>query len=270
MTRASNAAAAGGSRGDYQVQRLPAGRRDVLDLLRYASRVPVVHGLLEVDVSRARQQLRQRAEPITFTTFVVASVGRAVDAHPEINVRRAGAKLVRFERIDVVVTAEHQAGGTSLPLPHVVRDAGRRTVEEIGADLRRARQRADGLDTNSRPRTTLERVPGVLRGLGLRAAVRLPSVAARLGPAIGVSSLGMFGDGIAWGVPVSPLTLMVTVGSIGRRPYASAAADREVEVLPLTLSFDHSVVDGGPAARFATTLRTVLEQAVVLEGVGPH
>jgi hypothetical protein len=145
----------------------------------------------------------------------------------------------------------------------------KRVDVDVRADLRRARLRADGLDTSGRSRTALERVPSALRGLGLRAAVRLPSVAARLGPAIGVSSLGMFGDGIAWGVPVSPLTLMVTVGSIGRRPNASAAADREAEVLPLTLSFDHSVVDGGPAARFATTLRTVLEEAVVLGAVEP-
>lgn len=270
MTRAGSRRTEDAGTGAYQIQRLPPGRQDVLDLLRYAHRVPVIHGLLEVDVSRARQQLRERAEPVTFTTFVVASVGRAVDAHPEINVRRAGAKLIRFDRIDIVVTAEHQGDVSGLPLPHVASDVGRRSIEDIGADLRRARQRAAGLDTSRRPRTTLERVPSVLRGLGLRAAVRLPSVAARLGPAIGVSSLGMFGDGIAWGVPVSPLTLMVTVGSIGRRPASAGDAPCDVEMLALTLSFDHTVVDGGPAARFATTLRSVLEEAVVLRAPESH
>jgi pyruvate/2-oxoglutarate dehydrogenase complex dihydrolipoamide acyltransferase (E2) component len=33
----------------------------------------------------------------------------------------------------------------------------------------------------------------------------------------------------------------------------------EREYLPLTLSFDHMVVDGAPAARFATRLRGILE-----------
>ena len=255
---------AGTPRGSYRVEPLPLGRREVLDLLRYASRVPVVHGLLEVDVSQARRRLDQRAEAVTFTTAVVACVGRAVEAHPEINVRRAGRRLVRFHGVDIVVTAEHQAGGVSVPLPHIVRDAGRRSVDEIAADLRQATQRAAGRDTSERHRTVLERMPSPVRRLGLRAAASRPAVAARLGPAIGVSSLGMFGTGIAWGVPVSPLTLMVTVGSIGHRVTTAGGDHREAEVVALTLSFDHTVVDGGPAARFATTLRAILEDATVL------
>lgn len=251
--------------GSYSVESLPEGRREVLDLLQFARRVPVVHGLLEVDVSRARRALQECAEAVTFTTFVVACVGRAVEAHPDINVRRAGQRLVRFHNVDIVVTAEHQTGGISLPLPQIVRDAGHRTVDEIAADLRQARQRAAGQDSSERPRTVLERMPSPIRRLGLPAAVRRPTVAARLGPTIGVSSLGMFGTGIAWGVPVSPLTLMVTVGSIGQRPTMSGGVLREAETLALTLSFDHTAIDGGPAARFATTLQTMLEEATVLE-----
>lgn len=252
-------------RGPYDVELLPVGRREVLDLLQFARRVPVVHGLLEVDVSRARASLQQRAEGVTFTTFVVACVGRAVEAHPELNVRRAGKRLVRFRDVDIVVTAEHQAGGVSVPRPHIVRDAGRRSVDEMSAELRLARQRAAGGDRSERRRTVLERLPSPVRRLGLRVAVRRPAVAARLGPAIGVSSLGMFGSGIAWGVPVSPLTLMVTVGSIGQRSTVVDGVGREAEILALTLSFDHTVVDGAPAARFATTLQAMLEEATVLE-----
>jgi pyruvate/2-oxoglutarate dehydrogenase complex dihydrolipoamide acyltransferase (E2) component len=32
-------------------------------------------------------------------------------------------------------------------------------------------------------------------------------------------------------------------------------------MLPLTLSFDHAVVDGAPAARFVETLRALIETA---------
>jgi pyruvate/2-oxoglutarate dehydrogenase complex dihydrolipoamide acyltransferase (E2) component len=248
----------------YRVERLPPGRRQVLDLLRFAHRVPVIHGLLEVDVTHARRELRQRAAGATFTSFVVASVGRAVVAHPEINVRRAGRRLVRFDTTDIVVTAEHEVGGTSLPLPHIVRDAGGRSLDDIGADLRTARQRAADRAREPRPRTTLERLPSLVRTLGLRTAATRPSVAARLGPAIGVSSLGMFGSGIAWGVPVSPLTLMATVGSIGERVTMTDRGPAVGGVLALTLSFDHTVVDGAPAARFATTLRSLLEEGDAL------
>ena len=36
-------------------------------------------------------------------------------------------------------------------------------------------------------------------------------------------------------------------------------------VLPLTLTFDHAVVDGAPAARFTETLRWLVESAAAFE-----
>jgi pyruvate/2-oxoglutarate dehydrogenase complex dihydrolipoamide acyltransferase (E2) component len=69
---------------------------------------------------------------------------------------------------------------------------------------------------------------------------------------------------MGWGIPVSPVTVMVTAGSIGLRPRMDNGALVDREVLCVTLSFDHTVVDGGPAARFATTLRQVIEGATAL------
>lgn len=226
-------------------------------------RTPVVHGLLEFDVTAARQRLRHLPDTPTFTAFIVASTAHAVRAHPQVNARRVGHRLVQFDRVDVVVTVEGQETGTAAPWPHVVRAAERQTVQEISAELRQARRPPPGA-TGGRPRrAVLARLPGPARRMALRAAGRFPASAARLGPAVGVSSLGMFGTGISWGIPVSPMTLMVTVGSIGLRPaIPNTGAPREV--LCLTLSFDHTVVDGGPAARFATALRTVIEHATVL------
>ncbi len=253
------------TRGAYRVERLDPGRRRVLDLVTYASRVPVIHGLLEVDVNRPRERLASDPDAGTFTTFVLATVGRAVAEHPRINARRAGRRLVVLDEVDVVLTAEHERDGISVPVPHVVRDVDTRTIPELAVEVRRARQRAAGRDPSRRPPTALERLPGPIRGVAARAAMRVPRVSAHLGPAVGVSSLGMFGSGIAWGVPVSPLTLMVTIGSIGSRPVRRGTALDDREILSLTLSFDHTVVDGAPAARFATTLRTMLEDVTVLE-----
>ena len=36
-------------------------------------------------------------------------------------------------------------------------------------------------------------------------------------------------------------------------------------MLPLTLSFDHAVIDGAPAARFTETLRSLIETAAAFE-----
>jgi pyruvate/2-oxoglutarate dehydrogenase complex dihydrolipoamide acyltransferase (E2) component len=83
-------------------------------------------------------------------------------------------------------------------------------------------------------------------------------VAAALGPPVGVSSLGMFAAG--WAIPISPLTVMVTVGGVAYRPALLDGQLFDRVVLPLTLSFDHTVVDGAPAARFAATLIQALQR----------
>ena len=55
----------------------------------------------------------------------------------------------------------------------------------------------------------------------------------------------------------------------GRRGAAVLHVVRDGQIvvrpmLPLTLSFDHAVIDGAPAARFTETLRELVESAAVL------
>ena len=80
------------------------------------------------------------------------------------------------------------------------------------------------------------------------------------------TSVGMFGSGGGWGIGFLPThTLGLTVGGIVEKPgiYDGQVAAREY--LHLTLAFDHDIVDGAPAARFAQKLVTLLETAAVLE-----
>lgn len=246
----------------FVVEQLPAGRQAVLDLLAFARRVPVIHGLLEVDVTEVRRELAQPAGA-TVTAYVTASVARAIAQHPEINVRRAGRRIVRFEHVDIVVTAEQHGNDEHLPRPHVLEAVEDMTFDDVAARLRSIRSSARGT-APARDRTVMERLPSPLRRLGARLATRVPAAAARFGPPTAISSLGMFGTGVAWGVPVSPLTLMVTVGSIGTRLALVDGQLCQREMLALTLSFDHSVIDGAPAARFASSLRDLLETGTVL------
>ena len=78
----------------------------------------------------------------------------------------------------------------------------------------------------------------------------------------------MFTSSWGWAIPLAPLTVIATVGGIVDR---AVVRDGEVVVrpmLPLTLSFDHAVIDGAPATRFTETLRDLVETAAVLEPDG--
>ncbi len=54
---------------------------------------------------------------------------------------------------------------------------------------------------------------------------------------------------------------MITVGGIATKPHYVHGELQARELLDLTISVDHEVVDGAPAARFARRLAELVEQA---------
>ncbi len=60
----------------------------------------------------------------------------------------------------------------------------------------------------------------------------------------------MFGTGAGWGIPLPGHTLSVTIGGIESKPILQDGEMQNRQHLCLTVSFDHDIIDGGPAARF--------------------
>ncbi len=205
------------------------------------------------------------AEPrVSWTGFVIASVARAVALHPEVNARKAGNQILSFDHVDIGATVERHWNGRSALDIVMIPDADHKPCSEISAILRRAK---DGPPQRHPPRGltgALLRLPGPMRRAAIRVAATRPSVAATFGPAVGVTSLGMFTRGWGWAIPIAPLTLITTVGGIVDRPVVRDGRIAVGPMLPLTLSFDHAVIDGAPAARFSETLRTLIETAAAL------
>ena len=98
--------------------------------------------------------------------------------------------------------------------------------------------------------------------------MRNPRWIKRFGGTVGLSAVGMFGTGGGWGIVAAPPTLMVVVGGISSQPRLVDGRLQDRQFLHVTLSFDHDVDDGGPAARFAAHLSELVENADGLTGVG--
>jgi pyruvate/2-oxoglutarate dehydrogenase complex dihydrolipoamide acyltransferase (E2) component len=246
----------------------PPERRFVLDTLRLGHRKPMMHGLLEVDVTGARRLLREHrartGEGLSFTAFVLACLGKAVAAHPEVHALRDWrGRTVLFEDVDVTTIVEVEVAGRPFALAHVARAVNRRTPREIHDEIREVqaagvRSIRPGLQLAARLALLL---PGVLRRLVLRFLLRFPQLAKRHTGTVLLTAVGMFGGGTAWGLSAPGIHgLSVIVGGIAARPSGDGqSASREV--LCLTVSADHDLVDGAPVARFVRDLRAHLEAA---------
>jgi pyruvate/2-oxoglutarate dehydrogenase complex dihydrolipoamide acyltransferase (E2) component len=251
----------------------PPERRLVLDTLHLGRARPMMHGLLEVDVTRARAALRahraRTGEAVSFTAFVLSCLGPAVAAHPEVHALRDWrGRLVMFDEVDVTTIVETEVDGRAFPLAHVVRGTERRPARELHDELRAVQ--AQGLGavpaaTRLASRLAL-RAPAALRRAVLAAALRVPDLARRHTGTVLLSSIGMFGGGAAWGLSAAGLHgLSILVGGIGPRAAPDGGAPREV--LCLTVSADHAIVDGAPLARFVRDLRERLEAAAGLDAL---
>jgi pyruvate/2-oxoglutarate dehydrogenase complex dihydrolipoamide acyltransferase (E2) component len=257
-------------RASFEVKPFPRERHDVVDALEVGVRRHMVHALLELDVTRPRQLIRdgepRAGERLSFTAFLVASLARAIDGDRRLHAYRDWrGRLVLFDEVDVVTLVESEIDAVAVP--HVIRAANRRTVREIHDEIRRIQARPAESVQRSGPLARLSALtPGFLRRLFFRALRRNPHWLKRTAGTTLVTSVGMFGMGAGWAVGIVPLhTLCLTVGGVVRKPGVVEGRIEPREVLALTASIDHDIVDGAPAARFARRLREIVEGAEVLQ-----
>ena len=126
---------------DYQLVPYPKMRRATAAMLRSFQRKPMMHGLIEVDVTTAREFLREHkartGESLSFTAFIIGCVGKAVDEHKTVQAYRQGWKhLVVFDDVDVATVIERDVAGQKVPLLYVIRAANRKTFREIHHEIR--------------------------------------------------------------------------------------------------------------------------------------
>lgn len=256
----------------YTIEKLHPFRQLVMDGMSLAGRKHCIHGILEVDISQTRQRLRQvkdaTGESLSFTGFIVACCARAVDEdkhlHAYLDWR---GRLVIFDEVDISLPVERIQHGRPLVLQTVIRAANRKTVWEIHREIRALQTKELGETQWGRWLGWYVRVPAFIRRGFFRLAARLPKVLKNFNGTVLVTSVGMFGDGGGWGIPLPGHSLTVTIGGIAQRPVLMDGALENHEHLCLTVTFDHDLVDGAPAARFANRLAELVREGAGLEEI---
>ncbi|MGH4023694.1 MAG: 2-oxo acid dehydrogenase subunit E2 [Pseudonocardiaceae bacterium] len=254
-----------------QVRAFPPSRRLVTAAVRAGRRIVPMHGLFEVDITEARRLLATATPPLSLTAFVIASVARAAAAHPQVHAYRDWrGRLVQHRHVDVQTLIEVPTDQGPFGLVHVVRDADVRTVAEISAELR-AVKTDPAVTTTGRLLRTLAPAAGRIPGL-FRVMYAAMSHSRRVHLATGtvqVTAVGMFAGGGGFAIaPPTLASLTVVVGGTGPRPAAVEDRIELRDMLDLTVSIDHNVVDGAPATRFGADLRHLIQTAAVLRTVG--
>jgi pyruvate/2-oxoglutarate dehydrogenase complex dihydrolipoamide acyltransferase (E2) component len=254
----------------YTIEPFPAARQLIAEAGRMGSRRSLIHGLLEIDVTHARTVLRehkaQTGETLSFTAFIVACFAQAIDQDRRVQAYRSWRnQLIVFEEVDVVTLIETERGGVALP--HIIRAANRKTFRQIHDEIRAIQAKP----MRSAQRSSLmmrlgPHLPAIFRRVFYWLLLKNPQRLKQYSGTCLVTSVGMFGQGSGWGLSfLSFHTLGLTVGGIAQKPGVVEGRIEIREYLSLTITFDHDVVDGAPAARFAQRLKELLESGYGLD-----
>lgn len=241
----------------------PKGRQLMADGGRMGLRKHTVHGLVEFDITQAHEAIRrhkaQTGDALSFSAFILACLGQAIDADKQMHAYRSWRnQLIIFDEVDVNMLFEVQVAGKKTIRPHILRGVNKKSVGEIHEEIR-AFQKQHQSSQESKFIDWFVRLPGFIRRLFLWALFKNPPLLKEYYGTVLVSSIGMFGTGGGWGIPVPNHSLQLTLGGIGQKP---GVVDHRVEVreyLSVTVSFDHDVIDGAPAARFMQRLKELIE-----------
>jgi pyruvate dehydrogenase E2 component (dihydrolipoamide acetyltransferase) len=202
------------------------------------SEIPHVTTFDDVDATRLLEVRRALGDrhgvKIPIEALVIRAVVPALDAFPEFNATVDGDDLVLHEARDIGIAVDTPDG----LLVAVIRDAGRKSVLDLAREVRSlgegARERRLGPDQLS-------------------------------GQTFTVSNIGAVGGG--HGTPIVPAntTAILSVGMARMRPIVYDDDLAIAAVMPLSLSYDHRVVDGAQGRRFmAMVLENLEEPALFL------
>ena len=190
----------------------------------------------EVDATELvalRTRLKDDGINVSYNDLLVFIVARALRDHPALNATQVGDAIHYLEAIHIAVAVDTERG---LLVP-VIRDADKKGLAQIGAEFAALAQAAK--EGRSQPDDLT-------------------------GGTFTITNLGMYEvDGFT---PIinPPQCAILGVGRIIEKPVGRDGQIVLRKMMVLSLSFDHRLVDGAPAARFLQQVKRLVERPHLL------
>jgi len=181
---------------------------------------------------KANDRLQERGVKLSFLPFIVKATVAALQRFPQLNATldEAAGEIVQRRSYHIGLATATSSG---LVVP-VVRDADRRSLVDLAQEIARL---AEATRTGKATREEL------------------------IGSTFTITSLGALGGVMATPIINHPEVAILGVHKVAKRPAVSASGNEIVirDLMNLSISVDHRVVDGFEAARFVAEIKAALE-----------
>lgn len=201
---------------------------------------PVPHFFLttEIEMDRAAEMRKgiNELDPelkISVNDIIIKVAAAALMQHPQVNASFQDKVVRYYEHADIGVAVAIEEG---LITP-IVRAADQKSLSEIAAEV---------------------------RDLAERARNRKLKPEEYMGASFSVSNLGMFGIDEFTAIINPPEAAILAVGAMSPKPVVRNNEIVVRQMMRVTMSCDHRVVDGATGAKFLQTFKKILENPLFL------
>ena len=240
--QANEAAAAGVYEGRYEVLEMDRMRGMIADHMVYSKQTsPHVTAYVEVDVTKIvnwRNKVKEEfqakhGEKITFTPIFVEAVVKAIQEFPLINVSVDGKKIIAKKDINIGLAAALPTGNLIVP---VIKDADKQNLLGLTSSVNELVEKAR---TNKLAADEIK------------------------GSTFTISNVGTFRNVMGTPIINQPEVAILATGAIRKKPAVVETDHGDMiairQMMYLSLSFDHRVVDGNLGGSFLARIMDHLE-----------
>lgn len=221
------------------VERVPLkGVRKVIaqNMINSLSRTAQVTAMEDIDVSklwnirkREKEHFAIEGVKLTFMPFVVKAIVKTLQKHPKMNSSIEGENIVFKKYYNIGIAVQTEAG---LMVP-VLKIVERKSISEIAKEI-------ESLAEKCRDRT--------IDTMDLKGST---FTITNYGSVGGTYATPIINPGEAAILGMGRIFDRVVLGSDGKV--------KNVKILPISLTFDHQILDGAEATEFIETLKSILE-----------
>ena len=210
---------------------------------------PHVTSFVEVDMTRIVKWrdkvkdslLKRENEKLTFTHIFIDAIARTIKEFPMTNASVDGNKIILKKNVNIGMAVALPTGNLIVP---VIRNADQKSLLGIVKDVNEI---ADKARNNKLQPDDIS------------------------GGTITLTNLGSFGT--VFGTPIinQPQLAIVAVGAITKRPVVIETEEGDTigirQMMYLSLSYDHRVIDGAMGGKFIYRMKELLENFDILQNI---
>lgn len=211
-------------------------------MVKSVQTAPHVTSTVEIDISHIvqwREEIKvsfkaENNANLTYTPIIVQQVAKALKDFPGINVSLMGSQLIRKKFINIGIATALPNGNLIVP---VLRNADHKNLTSLALEIagQTARARANQLK------------PGETAG-----------------GTFTITNLGQFNNVMGTPIINQPESAILAVGAIKKKPWVVEEKGSQTigirDILTLSLSYDHRIIDGALGGAFLNRIGQLLEQ----------